>query len=221
MVRFFFHLRLGEQVEKDPRGLECADVHEAYLAACRAIPDLAAYFLARERDPNPLIIDIALADGTIVMEVPFEEVLRPHIHRNTGLIMPRSRRAMVSAAQKYRSVFADAPFGAVILTPDLEYVSVNRVATEITSESDETVRGLFMDGEEIRARDPGNTIPRALASTAVARDSQRGVIADRMFWGKMQRTAIRPPLTLSYWPIIEDGVVVALGVRLDTPPHAG
>ena len=218
MARFYFHLRLDDQVEKDPHGLDCAGVHEAYLTASRAIPDLAAYFLARGRDPHRLTVEIALADGPTVMEVPFEEVLCPHMHRRTGPIMPRSRRAMISAAQKYTTAFAEAPFGAVILTPDLEYVSVNRLVTEITSETDETTHGYHLESETIRSRDPGDTIERAIASMAVARDSRRSVTDISMFWGKTRRTAVRPPLTLSYWPIIEDDVVVALGVRLDINP---
>lgn len=219
MVRFYFHLRLDGRVEKDEQGLNCTDVHEAYLAACRAIPELSASLLARGCDPLRLSLDIATRDGVVVMEVPFAEVLRPRARRRSGLIIPRTRSAMITAGEKYRAVFEEAPFGAVIMTPDLEYVSVNRVATEITSESDETVRGLFLESDEMRSRDPGDTIPRAVASMAVARDSRRGVVAGMMFWGEMQRSAERPPLTLSYWPIVEDDVIVALGVRLDLNPE--
>ena len=221
VVRFYFHLRLDEQLEQDPHGLVCADVHEAYLAASRAIPDLAAYFLARGRDPNPLVVEIALADGPTLMEVPFEEVLRPHLNRNTGLIRPRSRRAMISAAQKYRSAFEGAPFGAVILTPDLEYVCVNDMVTELTSETNETTTGFWMEGDEIRSRDPGDTVPRAAASLAIVRDSRRRVQDESMFWGKTLKTALRPPISMSYWPIVDEDTVVALVVRMNAslPGH--
>ena len=218
VVRFYFNLRLDERVEEDEHGLDCADVHEAYLIACRTIPALAASFQARGRDPSRLSMEISLKDGTPVMDVPFDEVLRPHATRSTGVIMPRSRRAMISAAHKYRLAFADAPFGAMIVTPDLAYVSVNRAATELIGESDETTHGLTMESDEIRARDPGDTLPRAIASAAMARDSRRAVQAPAMFWGRTRATAITPPLTISYWPLIEDDVVVALGIRIDAVP---
>ena len=205
----------------DPLGLECADVHDAYLEACRAIPDLAADFIARGRDPADLMIEIAPQDGPVVMEVPFDEVLNLRSGRSSRLILPRSRRATVAAAQKYRTAFTDAPFGVVIVTPDLEHVSVNRAVTEITGETDETTQGLSVESEEIRSRDPGNTVPRAVVSMAMARNCLRGIRDRKMFWGEVPHSAERPPLTLSYWPILEDRAVVALCIRIDTARRLG
>ena len=51
VFRFYFHLHTDDDVELDEYGLECPDLHGAYLQACRGIPDLAAHFLAAGRDP--------------------------------------------------------------------------------------------------------------------------------------------------------------------------
>lgn len=215
MVRFYFHLRTEEIVEVDEIGLECRDVHGAYLEACRAIPDLAAQFLTLGRDPIGFRFEIAAEDGVTLMKVPFDELLRPAVPMRAGRFQVRSRRAAIAAAQKFKPVLEDAPFGAVIMTPDMQYVSVNRAITRLTGETDETTHGLFLEEEAIVSRDPGNTVTRAAASMKVVRTAGRHVEDRRMFWGTMPGSIKRPALTISYWPMMDDGELVALGVRVE------
>lgn len=221
MVRFYFHLHTDEDVELDEYGLECRDLHGAYLQACRGIPDLAAHFLAAGRDPIGFRFELATEDGTVVMAVPFNELLRPRSRSARMPPVPRSRRAMIAAARRFKPALEDAPFGAVIMTPDMEYVSVNRAITTLTGETDETTMGHYLESAEIRSRDPGDTTARAIASMGVVRDLRREVQDRRMFWGAMPGSASRPPLTISYWPMLDDGVLVALGVRVEPSRRPG
>lgn len=215
MISFHFHLRTDMGVERDEIGIDCRDVHAAYLEACRSIPSIAAQFLAAGRDPIRFRFEIALETGQTVLEVPFDELLRPKAKVISNRTAPRSRRAIVAAARRYKAVLEDAPFGAVILTPDLQYVSVNRMITALTGETDETTEGLYLEEEEMLSRDPGDTITRAVASMHIVRQAGLGVEDRRMYWGEVPGSAARPPLTISYWPMLEDGLLVALGVRVE------
>ena len=215
LVRFYFHLRTHEGLEADEYGIECGDVHAAYLQACRGIPDVAAQFLAAGRDPIGYRFEIASEDGAVVMEVPFDELLRPSTAAPPLHPVVRSRRTLIQAARRYKPVLEDAPFGAVILTPDMEYVSVNRAITSLTGETDETTAGYNLEEEEIRSRDPGNTVIRAIASLGIVRQAKLGIRDRRIYWGRMPGSAHRPELTLSYWPMFEEGLLVALGVRVE------
>lgn len=84
MPRFFFHLRTEIVLEPDPTGLPFPDLERAYLEACRAIPDMAADFIAEGRDPMGFRFEIAGSDGNILLEVPFRELERPRAEAVSG-----------------------------------------------------------------------------------------------------------------------------------------
>lgn len=100
MPRFFFHLRTDCGRERDWSGLYYPDLDQAYLEACRSIPELAAEFITAGRDPMEFRFEIANAEGVVVMEVPFRELLRPaapaprpQAPRRLSLHLPRRTRS--------------------------------------------------------------------------------------------------------------------------------
>jgi hypothetical protein len=75
MPRFYFHLRSPKGVEQDDTGLEFAGLEDAYLEACRTIPELSADFAREERNPARYAFEITDPAGSFLMDVPFTEVL--------------------------------------------------------------------------------------------------------------------------------------------------
>jgi hypothetical protein len=82
MPRYFFHLRTAAGLEGDELGLEFPGLEAAYLDVCRAIPEMAAELVRRGQSPMRPVFEITNAEGQVLMEVSFAEVLskgeRPH-----------------------------------------------------------------------------------------------------------------------------------------------
>lgn len=76
MERLFFHLRTECGLEPDREGIDLPGLDRAYLEACRAIPGLAAEFIAAGRDPMDFRFEITREDGVVLMEVPFRQARR-------------------------------------------------------------------------------------------------------------------------------------------------
>jgi len=72
---FYFHLLTPEGIETDEIGLNCRDLDEAYLEACRSIPQLASEFIEGEHDPSRCAFRIADEQGQVLLVVPFVERL--------------------------------------------------------------------------------------------------------------------------------------------------
>ncbi|WP_456016163.1 DUF6894 family protein [Methylorubrum populi] len=75
MPLFYFHLRTPAGLEPDEIGLELAGIEAAYLEACRTIPGLCADLIQEAGSPSRRSFEITDAAGTLLMEVPFSEVL--------------------------------------------------------------------------------------------------------------------------------------------------
>uniref|UniRef100_UPI003013BEFA DUF6894 family protein n=1 Tax=Methylobacterium nigriterrae TaxID=3127512 RepID=UPI003013BEFA len=75
MPRFFFHLRTPDGLQWNEDGLQLVNLETAYLDACRAIPAMAAELIGRGQLPMRYAFEITDADGQLLMEVPFSEVL--------------------------------------------------------------------------------------------------------------------------------------------------
>lgn len=75
MPWFYFHLRGPKGLERDEIGLELASVEAAYLGAYRAIPGMSTDLIHEKADPFRYFFEIKDAGGTLLMEVPFTEVL--------------------------------------------------------------------------------------------------------------------------------------------------
>src|SRR5262249_24319300 len=56
------------------------DAEAAYLEACRTILDMSFEMLRSRIDPSRYAFEIADADGALIFELPFSEVLRPAHH---------------------------------------------------------------------------------------------------------------------------------------------
>jgi hypothetical protein len=75
MPLFFFHLRTPRGLERDAFGLDRPSLEVAYLEACRTIPDLCVDLLNEGTAPLACAFLICDADGTELIEVPFNEQL--------------------------------------------------------------------------------------------------------------------------------------------------
>ena len=76
MPLYFFHLRSRSRYERDEEGLDCADLETAYMAACDAMPGLAADLLREGRNPMEHAFEVADAEGSPLLELPFTEMVR-------------------------------------------------------------------------------------------------------------------------------------------------
>jgi hypothetical protein len=96
MPWFYFHLRGPKGLERDEIGLELASVEAAYLGAYRAVPGMSTDLIHEKADPFRYLFEITDADGTLLMEVPFTDVL----DRERQPVAP-------SSAERFRKVRAE------------------------------------------------------------------------------------------------------------------
>ena len=79
MPNYFFNLAGKDgYYSADEEGLSFGDIDAAYMDVNRAILDMSFDMLRTRRDPSEFRFEITDKDGTIVLDVPFSEVLRPH-----------------------------------------------------------------------------------------------------------------------------------------------
>lgn len=131
MPSFLFHFRSRTEVHPDDTGLECRDLHHAYLEVCRTIPDMARDLLVQGQDPLACSYVICDAKGVRLMEVPFAEVLSPEewqIRRarqrpRVDFVSDRARNQL--ALTSFRQMFSALNVGCVLMTPELEIVEMN------------------------------------------------------------------------------------------------
>ncbi|MCJ2087401.1 hypothetical protein MKK88_15615 [Methylobacterium sp. E-005] len=97
MPHFYFHLLGPHGHQQDDEGLELADVEAAYLEAFKAVPGMGSDLAATARNPIRYGFEITDAHGTILMVLPFAEVLdrgRKRSRRPTGLRLRKGRAEM-------------------------------------------------------------------------------------------------------------------------------
>ena len=75
MPLLFFHYRTANSYEVDTIGGEFASLELAYLDAHRGVIDIAAELLRAGKNPTQHCIDVADAEGRVLMDLPFREVL--------------------------------------------------------------------------------------------------------------------------------------------------
>jgi hypothetical protein len=106
MPLFFFHLRTPHGLERDAFGLDRPSVEAAYLEACRTIPDLCVDLLNEGAAPLACAFLICDADGTELIEVPFNEQL--HDGRRPGRPDPAPEQlACLAEVRKGRRLLAE------------------------------------------------------------------------------------------------------------------
>ncbi|KAB1076114.1 DUF6894 family protein [Methylobacterium planeticum] len=93
MPRFFLHFKTPIETHRDEEGSVFPSLEDAYLDVCDAIPDIAAdlwrsALRARNDDPIRCSFEIADAQGRILMEVPFAEILDPQRYRRQAVLRP-------------------------------------------------------------------------------------------------------------------------------------
>jgi hypothetical protein len=73
---FYFHLQTPEGLEPADFAVWCEGPEEAFMEACRAIPDIAAEMLRDGIDPMDCRFLIHNAKGDEMFIVPFAELIR-------------------------------------------------------------------------------------------------------------------------------------------------
>lgn len=81
MPRFFFDFRQGCERIADTRGIEFADVEEAYLESFRAAQDMWSELLKQRRDPRRCSFEVRSQQDEPLFVLPFQEVLDSCIDR--------------------------------------------------------------------------------------------------------------------------------------------
>jgi hypothetical protein len=85
MPVFYFHLSGRGHYRRDDEGITFASVDEAYLEAYRAALDISFEMLRMRDDPDGHAFEITDEDGTVLIELPFSEVLHPHKRQPSSL----------------------------------------------------------------------------------------------------------------------------------------
>lgn len=75
MPKFYFHLRGPDGLDHDDEGLDLASVEAAYLEAFKAVPGMGSDLASTAKNPIRYGFEITDARGTVLMAVPFAEVL--------------------------------------------------------------------------------------------------------------------------------------------------
>lgn len=77
MARYFFHLVSSAETSKDEIGVELANAEAAYLEACAAALEISFEMLSKRIDPSRHAFEVTDAEGQVVFEIPFSEVMHP------------------------------------------------------------------------------------------------------------------------------------------------
>jgi hypothetical protein len=76
MPRYFFHLRRDGVLDKDPDGLECADLAMARREAMRTAREMISRDALAERRPKACSFEIADERGRVIATVHFTHEIR-------------------------------------------------------------------------------------------------------------------------------------------------
>src|SRR5262249_30992254 len=74
-MRYYFHLRIGQELSPDDLGMDLPDLDSAYLEAFQAAQDMWGELLAQRSDPLIRSFEIADEKGRVVLILPCGEVL--------------------------------------------------------------------------------------------------------------------------------------------------
>lgn len=75
MPWFYFYLRTPAGMEQDEIGVELTGVEAAFLEACNTVPALSSELTCPGENPLRYAFEITDAAVTLLMELPFSEVL--------------------------------------------------------------------------------------------------------------------------------------------------
>ena len=92
MPRFFFNFTSQGEISIDHTGTEFPSLEAAYLSTCQAILDIAHEKLQARQDPEKDAFEIVDVKRTVLMHVPFLEVLRPKRTNNAAALRDQTNR---------------------------------------------------------------------------------------------------------------------------------
>ena len=92
MPLFFFNFTSPGEVSIDHIGIEFPSLESAYLSTCQAILDIAYDKLRARQDPDHDAFEIVDAQRTVLMQVPFLEVLHPRQPDNASVLCEEAHR---------------------------------------------------------------------------------------------------------------------------------
>lgn len=152
MPTFYFHFHDGRRLFPNDLGVEYADLEQAFLGACAAIPGMAGDLLVKRQDPLAASYTIADGKGRVLMTVPFQEVLSPSDWRlakarrrpHGGPRSARTRDEMALAS--FRRMFSAANAGCVLMTPEMHIVEMNEFGARHSHVDAEAIRGQSIYG---------------------------------------------------------------------------
>jgi hypothetical protein len=96
---FFFDYFDGQQLHKAEDGLELRDVDAAYLEAFKAATDIWGEALRARRNPDADAFSIRDGTGTVVLELPFAEILESSRGRRLRSPSKRSGPSTTTAVE--------------------------------------------------------------------------------------------------------------------------
>ena len=101
-MRYYFHLRIGQELSPDDLGMELPDLDSAYLEAFQAAQDMWGELLAQRIDPLIRSFEIADEEGRVVLMLPFGEVLDRARKRSAQL--PEQVRSAQALLERTRTL---------------------------------------------------------------------------------------------------------------------
>lgn len=99
MPLFYFNLTSQGAVSVDDIGTEFPSLESAYLSTCQAILEIAFEKLRARQNPEDDTFEIVDAERTVLMQVPFQEVLRPKRVGNGSGLREQTRRLTRTSRQ--------------------------------------------------------------------------------------------------------------------------
>ncbi len=78
MARYFFHIRDGERLSKDPEGADFENLDAARVEAVKSARELLSQKVLNGEEVDGQAFELTAEDGTVIDRVPFRDVLRLH-----------------------------------------------------------------------------------------------------------------------------------------------
>lgn len=78
MVRYYFHIRDGERLSRDPEGSDFEDLDAARAEAVKSARELLSQRVRNGEEVDGQAFEVTTEDGTVMDRVRFRDVLRLH-----------------------------------------------------------------------------------------------------------------------------------------------
>lgn len=78
MARYYFHIRDGERLSKDPEGADFENLDAAREEAVKSARELLSQRVRNGEEVDGQAFELTAEDGTVIDKVAFRDVLRLH-----------------------------------------------------------------------------------------------------------------------------------------------